>query len=184
MEVPEGLKVVQVDDSGIGSPVGGSAIGAIDMTTGFFKRDFVDVSYFQDGAHGPRDYQDRVVEIVQDLFDDMRITNDAFEVQICSGNIFDGVRKWMNEDGYTWKAIKVVDPLQSLIENTFSDYLVGIGVPEKIRTVEVGRDQFMYLFDWVQNDPEQRVKYCKTNGTKWKNKWVYRLYDKKRSSRR
>ncbi len=65
-----------------------------------------------------------------------------------------------------------------MIENAFSDYLVSVGVPERIRTIEVGRDQFMYLFNWVKQDPERRVKYCKTNGSKWKTKWSLKLYEK------
>ena len=168
--------LAQVDDSGIGSPVGGAAIGVFDVGTGAFRYKLVGVEYFQDGYKN--EYQDRVVGIVRELFSEMGITSDVYRIEICSGHIFDHVRPWMDEAGYEWKSVKIIDPLQSLIENAFSDFLVSLGVPERIRTIEVGRDQFMYLFNWVKQDPERRVKYCKTNGSKWKTKWSHKLYDR------
>ncbi|WP_230741534.1 hypothetical protein [Methanooceanicella nereidis] len=175
------LKVVQIDDSGIGSPVGGAAIGAFDVETGIFKHKFVDVEYFQDGLYKHKEYQNRVVDIVQELFEEMGITKETHMVEICSGHIFDNVRLWLDDNEYAWMSVKIEDPLQFMIEDAFSDYLVSIGVPEKIRQIEVGRDQFMYLFNWVKNDPDARVKYCKTNGQKWKTKWSHRLYEKPRA---
>ncbi|HTY89972.1 MAG TPA: hypothetical protein VMC84_02240 [Methanocella sp.] len=169
-------RLAQIDDSGIGSPVGGAAIGVLDTGTGVFRYKLVGIQYFQDGYKN--EYQDRVVEIVRELFAEMGITGDVYRIEICSGHIFDRVRPWMDEAGYEWKSMKIVDPLQSLIENAFSDFLISLGVPERIRTIEVGRDQFMYLFNWVRQDPEHRVKYCKTNGTKWKTKWSHKLYEK------
>ncbi len=168
--------LAQVDDSGIGSPVGGAAIGVLDACTGAFRYKLVGVEYFQDGYKN--EYQDRVVQIVRELFAEMGITSDVYRIEICSGHIFDHVRPWMDESGYEWKSVKIIDPLQSLIENAFSDFLISLGVPERIRTIEVGRDQFMYLFNWVKQDPERRVKYCKTNGSKWKTKWSHKLYDR------
>lgn len=173
-------KVVQIDDSGIGSPVGGAAIGVLDTSTGAFKHKLVGVEYFQDEFHHNGDYQERVVEIVRELLEEMGVKKDGYSVEICSGHIFDKVRQWFDDAGYEWKSVKIEDPLQFKIEDAFSDYLVSIGVPERIRKIDVGRDQFMYLFNWVKEDPESRVKYCKTNGNKWKNKWSQRLYEKTR----
>jgi len=169
-------RLAQIDDSGIGSPVGGAAIGIFNVSTGEYKYKLVGVEYFQDGYK--KAYQDQVVRIVGELFSAMGIDNDAYRIEICSGHIFDHVRPWLDEGKYEWKSVKILDPLQSLIENSFSDYLIGIGVPERIRTIEVGRDQFMYLFNWVKQDPERRVKFCKTNGSKWKTKWSHKLYEK------
>jgi hypothetical protein len=168
--------LAQIDDSGIGSPVGGAAIGVFDVNTGVFRYKLVGVEYFQDGYKN--EYQDRVAQIVNELFLEMGINGDTYRVEICSGHIFDKTRPWLDKAGYEWKSVKIIDPLQSLIENAFSDFLVSVGVPERIRTIEVGRDQFMYLFNWVKQDPEARVKYCKTNGTKWKTKWSHKLYEK------
>ncbi len=170
-------KLALIDDSGIGSPVGGAAIGVLDAGSGSFKYKLVGVEFFQDGYRN--EYQDVVVRIVRDLFAEMGINREEYRIELCSGHIFDHVRPWLDEARYEWKSVKIVDPLQSLIENAFSDYLVGIGVPERIRTIEVGRDQFMYLFNWVKQDPEHRVKYCKTNGNKWKTKWSHKLYEKR-----
>ncbi len=174
-------RLAQIDDSGIGSPVGGAAIGVLDTATGAFKYRLVGVEYFQDGYRN--EYQDEVVRIVEGLFAELGITNVDYRIELCSGHIFDHVRPWLDEAGYEWKSVKIVDPLQSLIENAFSDYLVSVGVPEKIRSIEVGRDQFMYLFNWVRQDPERRVKLCKTNGNKWKTKWSHRLYEKRARAR-
>lgn len=171
-------KVVQIDDSGIGSPVGGAAIGVLDMSTGAFKYKLVGVEYFQDEFHRNGDYQGRVAEIVRELFDDIGINKEDYRAEICSGHIFEKVRLWFDEAGYEWKSVKIEDPLQFKIEDAFSDFLVGIGVPEQIRKIEVGRDQFMFLFNWVKESPDARVKYCKTNGNKWKTKWSHRLYEK------
>jgi hypothetical protein len=180
--ISEKPNLVQVDDSGIGSPVGGAAIGALDMVTGTFRYKLVDVEYFQNGFKN--EYQDVVVRIVSELFVEMGISKEDYRVEICSGHIFDHVRPWMDKEGFEWKPAKIIDPLQSLIENAFSDYLVSVGVPEKIRTIEVGRDQFMYLFNWVKRDPDNRVKYCKTNGNKWKTKWSLKLYEKPREMKK
>lgn len=170
-------RLAQVDDSGIGSPVGGAAIGVLDVTAGSFKYKLIGIEYFQDGYRN--EYQDAVARVVKELFAEMGISNDAYRIEICSGHIFDRTRPRLDEAGYEWKPVKILDPLQSLIENAFSDYLVSIGVPEKICNIEVGREQFMYLFNWVKQDPERRVKYCKTNGSKWKTKWSHKLYGRR-----
>ncbi|WP_424358530.1 hypothetical protein [Methanocella sp. MCL-LM] len=178
--IDEGLKVVQIDDAGIGSPVGGAVIGMLDVETSAFSYGMIDVEYFQDGKYASKEYQNRTVEIIDSLFRAAGITRETHRVEICSGHIFDRVRIWLDDEGYSWKSVKIEDPLQFLIEDSFSDYLVSIGVPEKIRKIEVGRDQFMYLFNWVKEDPDARVRYCKTNGSKWKTKWSQRLYEKPR----
>jgi hypothetical protein len=178
--IDEGLKVVQIDDAGIGSPVGGAVIGTLDVGTSAFLYDMIGVEYFQDGKYAAREYQNRTVEIVSGLFDEAGVARETHRIEICSGHIFDRVRTWLDDEGYSWQSAKIEDPLQFLIENSFSDYLVSIGVPEKIRKIEVGRDQFMYLFNWVKEDPDARVRYCKTNGSKWKTKWSQRLYEKPR----
>ncbi len=177
----EGLKTVQIDDAGIGSPVGGAAIGALDTASGTFRHRLIDEEYFQDGKYAAKEYQNRTIEIVADLFREMGVARETYQVEICSGHIFDGVRLWLDQEGFCWKSVKIEGRLQLLIEDAFADYLVGIGVPEKIRRIEVGRDQFMYLFNWVRDDPDRRVRYCKTNGNKWKTKWSLRLYEKQRA---
>ncbi len=176
----DGLKTVQIDDAGIGSPVGGAAIGALDVGTGLFRYKLIGEEYFQDGKYAAKEYQARTAEIIRELFDEMGITKETYQVEICSGHIFDNARLWLDEAGYCWKSAKIEGTLQLKIEDAFSDYLISIGVPEKIRRIEVGRDQFMYLFNWVRDDPDRRVKYCKTNGNKWKSKWSHRLYEKPR----
>ncbi len=176
----KGLKTVQIDDAGIGSPVGGAAIGALETETGLFQYKLIGEEYFQDGCHATKEYQKRTAGIISELFEEMGITRDSYKVEICSGHIFDTARLWLDEEGYNWTTVKIEGALQFKIEDAFSDYLVGIGVPEKIRKIEVGRDQFMYLFNWVRDDPDGRVKYCKTNGSKWKSKWSHRLYEKPR----
>lgn len=177
----EGLKTVQIDDAGIGSPVGGAAIGALETESGLFRYKLIGEEYFQDGRYAAKEYQRRTAEIVGELFKEMGITRETHLVEICSGHIFDTARLWLDEEGFCWKSVKIEGDLQLKIENAFSDYLVSIGVPEKVRKIEVGRDQFMYLFNWVRDDPDSRVKYCKTNGSKWKSKWSRRLYDKPRA---
>ncbi len=62
-----------------------------------FKYKLVEVGYFQDGFKN--EYQDKVVQIVKELFDEMGISKDVFRVEICSGHIFDHVRPWMDEAG-------------------------------------------------------------------------------------
>jgi hypothetical protein len=176
----EGLRVVQIDDAGIGSPVGGAAIGALEVESGIFRHKLIGEEYFQDGRCASRDYQRRTAEIIGELFGDLGVTRETYRVEICSGHIFDYARLWLDEQGFTWRSVKIEGRLQFLIENSFSDYLVAIGVPERIRGIEVGRDQFMYLFNWVKDDPDARVRYCKTNGNKWKTKWSLRLYEKPR----
>ena len=178
-----GLKVVQVDDAGIGSPVGGAAIGALEAENGRFLYKLIGEEYFQDGRYSAREYQARTAGIIGELFQEMGITKEGYCIEICSGHIFDQARAWLDQEGYTWKATKIEGRLQDLIENAFADYLVSIGVPEKIRRIDVGRDQFMYLFNWVRDDPDARVKYCKTNGNKWKTKWSLRLYEKEGHSK-
>ena len=180
-ECGEGLKTVQIDDAGIGSPVGGAAIGALDTESGLFRYKLIGEEYFQDGKHGTKEYQRRTAAIIGELFEEMGISRETYKVEICSGHIFDVARLWLDEEGYNWKSAKIDGELQLKIENAFSDYLVSVGVPEKIRRIEVGRDQFMYLFNWVRDDPDGRVRYCKTNGSKWKSKWSHRLYEKQRA---
>lgn len=172
------LVVIQVDDSGSGSLVGGTCIGAIRVETLEYKYSIIPLCLYSKRHFKKKYYQNYVVEILKKLINQLEVTKDE-PIHICQGYVFDYCRPWLKENNYNYISTKIKEPLQSRVENTFEEYILSLGIPREYITYTKYPLHFHRLLKWVYADYKSRNLLCKQGWESW-NKYGYkkiRQYD-------
>lgn len=167
--------MIEIDDAGSGSLVGGTCIGIIRRETNEFVYDIIPVELYKPPDYENKAYTKEVISIVKKLFDKISVSKDE-KIKVCSSYIFDELRHWMIESGYSWENSKIQDPLQSLIEKTFEQHAVMVGLPQNFIRFTRYPFHFHRLLKWVFADYDTRVRVCKTG---WKSWQKYGLVERK-----
>jgi hypothetical protein len=162
--------VVEIDDAGSGSLIGGTGIGILKKDTGEYIFDIIPLDCFKHPYFSEKRYQDYVIYIVNMAFQKLAVSKDE-PVHICRGYIFDGLRNWFSEEGYSWKSVKIEGILQQKVEESFNNYVIDLGLPKNFIVHARYAFGFHRLFKWVIADYENRAALCKTGWKSW-NKWV------------
>jgi hypothetical protein len=119
--------MIEIDDAGYGSLIEGCAIGAYRPETSQFVCQFIPVEYFQKPYFSQGKYLTAATEAVKYLLETLGVCEDE-PIHICRGWIFTQAKSWLSQSGYNWQEAKIVDPLQSLVEETFRKKLTSLGV--------------------------------------------------------
>jgi hypothetical protein len=159
--------MVQIDDAGSGSLIGGTCIGAIRVETGEYVYDFIPISYYQNNTFRSKLYLKKSKNIVLSLLKKLEWVPEE-EIEICQGYMFDQVRSEFETEKITYLSTKIGDPLQALIENTFQDYALSFGLPPQYVKYTKYPLHFHRLLRWVYADYDNRTKLCKTGWKSWK----------------
>lgn len=158
--------MIQIDDAGSGSLVGGTCIGIIRIETGEYFYDIIPLEFYQPDTFKSKAYQDFVIQIVQNAFEKMNIRKEE-PVKVCRGYMFDKLKKWLKTNSYTWESTKIDDPLQSLVEKTFEDYTISLGLLPRYIHYTKYPFHFHRLLKWVFADFDNRKQLCKTGWDSW-----------------
>jgi hypothetical protein len=168
--------MIQIDDTGSGSLIGGTGIGVYDSSTNRYAFEVIPIKYYQNMKYYQnKAYQEQAIKIIQKILINWQISHKNSEVHICSSYVFDKVRQWLTKHKYSWKNTTIVDPLQGLVEQSFVDYLKSLGLSEFYLKHTRYAFGFHRLLQWVYADRETREKLCKTC---WKSfqQWGYLEY--------
>jgi hypothetical protein len=161
--------MIQIDDSGWGSLLGGVIIGMYNTETRKFKAKIIPVSYFQGSTFKKAKYRDYATKIVLETWPSLGNTN---HFQICRGTCLDGIYEMLDHyikpDYRRIERVEIGDPLQSLLEEKFASSLQRIGVPK--RTDGAHCLSFNNQLNWIKENPS-RVKYVKTGWDSWNKKY-------------
>ncbi len=161
------MYLVQIDDAGSGSLVGGTCIGAMRVETKEFIFDFIPVEFYHEGAFERKAYIDKCEEIVYSLISKLNVSKDE-EMLICQGYMFETVRRKLKKEGFNVNSTKIKDPLQAVIENTFQEYALSLGVPAQYVKYTRYPLHFHRILRWVYADYNKRHLLCKTGWKSWK----------------
>lgn len=159
--------MIQIDDAGSGSLVGGTMIGVMRVETKDFYSDVIPIKYFTSPNFEEKKYTDFCINIIDDSFKALGVEKNEL-IQICQGYIFDKVRKYLTDNGYSVISTKISEPLQSVIEENFMDYVIGLGIPLDYLQYTKYPFHFHRLLKWVFADIKTREKLCKTGWKSWK----------------
>lgn len=161
--------MVEIDDAGSGSLIGGTGIGILKKDTQEYFFDLIPLNYFQPPHFNKKTYQDYVINIIQHGFQKLNIDSQT-NIYLCSSYIFDRLRQWLSKHGYRWKNKKIVGPLQHQVEASFTQYVIKLGLPTNF--IKHARYAFSFhrLFKWVMADFKTRALLCKTGWPSWQ-KW-------------
>jgi len=158
--------LIQIDDAGSGSLLGGTVIGALRVETGEYQYDVIPLKYYQGKNFNQKKYIHHVVDIIDHVFNQLQVTKEE-PIEVCRGYMFDSLIKWLKNENYQFNSTKIEDPLQSIIEKTFDDYAIELGLPETFITYTKYPFHFHRILKWVYADYPNRSQLCKTGWKSW-----------------
>lgn len=159
--------MIQIDDSGSGSLIGGTCIGAMRVETGEFYYDFIPVYYYREKNFASKRYLYKCCSIVFNLLEKLSYSNNE-AIEICQGYMFDIVRKYMGKKAIAYNSTKIGNPLQDAIEETFYQYAINLGLPAQYVKYTKYPLHFHRILRWVYADYQKRSPLCKTGWKSWK----------------
>lgn len=150
--------MIQIDDAGNGTVLGGEAIGALRVETGEYRCKFLPLSAY---AHFeiPRCYaaQQAVLQLLAELKH-----NDGEELVFCTGDIFRQVKNHLTLNKIIWSEEKITGDLQEMVEASFFNSLRDYGLPERFRAFHHDYHKFHnQVLHWVSQDLKHRRQFCK-----------------------
>lgn len=158
--------MIQIDDAGSGSLIGGTCIAALRTDTNEYYSEIIPVFLFNRENFKYKFYIYYTTEIIKNALKKLKVDkNEA--ISICQGYIFEDARQYLKENNYNYSSTKIVDPLQSIIEKNFENYAVSLGLPREFILYTKYPFHFHRLLKWVYADFENRVNICKTGWKSW-----------------
>ncbi|MFT9493454.1 hypothetical protein [Anaerosolibacter sp.] len=161
------ITLIQIDDSGSGSLIGGTCIGAMRTETKEYYHEIIPIELYRPNIFDNKQYLEHAVEITKSLLNKLSVFKDE-EIEVCRGYMFDRARVWLKENGYNHISTSIEDPLQTCVEATFESYTIGLGLPKQFLNYTKYPFHFHRLLRWVYADYENRYPLCKTGWKSWK----------------
>lgn len=159
--------MIQIDDAGSGSLIGGTCIGVLRKETMEYYYDFIPIELYGDSIFSQKKYLDSVITIVSKLFKKLNVDKTE-EINVCRGYMFDKLRKWLSIEEYNHLSCKIEEPLQSIIEETFENYCLTLGLFKDYIRFNKYPFHFHTILKWVYADYNNRKELCKTGWKSWK----------------
>lgn len=159
--------MIQIDDSGSGSLIGGTCIGAIRVETGEYVFDFIPTEYYQSNLFRTKEYLHKSAELVLSLLKGLDWKSNE-KIEICQGYMFDQAREILDAKHVNYSSTKITEPLQSRVEKTFQEYALNLGLlPQYVKYTRYPL-HFHRILRWVYADYDNRANLCKTGWKSWK----------------
>lgn len=167
-------KIIEIDDSGWGSPFLGVLIGF------FFhpieKLDFilVEPKYFQTPLFESHTYLNRTTELILQKFEEYHIDKE-WHIEMCSGYIFEKARDSLRQIEYQLTSVQIRGILQNYVEAKFRDILTNeYHIPSNIlggitQSKQDYKISFYKMISYIEQHPEV-LKYCKTGWNYFKKR--------------
>jgi hypothetical protein len=158
--------MIQIDDAGSGSFVGGTCIGIYRPESNEYYFDIIPVVFYNRENFKKKLYLDKVVSIVSASFNLLNVSKDE-DIEICQGYMFEKLKLWLDSNGYLWRSTRITGRAQEIVERNFELYTVKLGLPKQYIKYTKYPFHFHKLLRWVYADPEQRVNLCKIGWKSW-----------------
>lgn len=158
--------MIQIDDAGSGSLVGGTYIGLLRIETGEHYFGIIPLKFYNECNFKKKLYLQYACKIVDDGIKKIKL-GDREKVQICQGYMFDEVRKYLSVNNIDFDSVKIGEPLQTIIEKAFENYTISLGLPDNFIKYTKYPFHFHRLLRWVYADYYNRKKLCKTGWKSW-----------------
>ncbi|MFA7572147.1 MAG: hypothetical protein WCY24_00360 [Lutispora sp.] len=158
--------MIQIDDAGSGSLIGGTCIGALRCETGEYYYEIIPPILYNKNNFKSKSYLYYTTQIVKNALEELKVINTE-NIEICQGYMFEDAREYLKSINYRYEGTRILDPLQSLIEKTFEEYSIALGLPRDFIIYTKYPFHLKRLLKWVYADYENRAKYCKTGWKSW-----------------
>ncbi len=158
--------MIQIDDAGSGSFFGGTCIGIYRPETNEYYFDIIPVELYNKANFKKKLYLDAVVDIVETAFEALEVRKSE-AIEICRGYMFEKLKNWLNDKGYTWYCTHITGHFQDIVEKNFELYTIKLGLPEQYIKYTRYPFHFHKLLRWVYADLDNRINLCKVGWKSW-----------------
>jgi hypothetical protein len=184
---------LEVDDSGVGCPIGGVVIGfKIPQTQSQFQdgrkpdllfSKIVDVKYFQSPYFEQKKYLEEVTTKILETLQEHNIPHNDWLIKICTGYIFSHARPTLIESGYNVTTAEITGMLQESVEQAFRHYLeMKCHIPGYLlKTIPTSpKDHKIFFSKLIQyiRGHTLLLPFCKTGWPFFKNNFAQYLNTK------
>jgi len=158
--------MIQIDDAGSGSFVGGTCIGIYRPETNEYYFDIIPVELYDKENFKKQLYLDEVVRITSTAFNVLKVDNNEC-IEICRGYMFEKLKLWLDDGGFCWYSTHITGRFQDIVEKNFELYTVRLGLFEPYIKYTRYPFHFHKLLRWVFADFEERISVCKIGWKCW-----------------
>jgi hypothetical protein len=157
----ESLKVIQIDDAGIGFPLCGIMIGITNGET--IWTDTVDVRLFQGQAYDQKEYVKDYTKKGLDIISKIGISPGTHRIEICSGFINQTLKEELRIIGYDVSITDIKGLLQDKLEDLYRKHvhdLTGkqLGYDPKELTEKQISSNFYSAINWAKKFAPELIK--------------------------
>lgn len=159
--------MIQIDDAGSGSFVGGTCIGMYRSETNEYFFDIIPVEMYNTENFRKKRYLAEVVNIAARGLKalDAKINE---PIELCRGYMFDSLKPWLTQNGYFCYSTHITGRIQEVVEKNFELYTQSLGLPEVYLKYTLYPFHFHKLLRWVYADFEPRIQLCKVGWKSWR----------------
>ena len=147
--------MVKIDDASWRCLVGGVLLGIYREKTSKFAYREIPVVLFQGVSFATREYCVAAYRITPDLLTAINVTKSE-PILVCTGEVLSGVRRYLADHGYNWRAGKITGGLQEKIETALLQNLNRLGVRVDYETLTEKQGLFLALCHMAQGRESQR----------------------------
>ncbi len=158
--------MIQIDDAGSGSFVGGTCIGFYRPETNEYYFDIIPVELYNIDNFKKKLYLEYVVEITEKAFDALKV-NQHETIEICRGYMFEKLKPWLTQNGFCWYVTQITGRIQEVVEKNFELYSIKLGLPAEYIKYTRYPFHFHKLLRWVLSDYDNRIPLCKVGWKSW-----------------
>jgi hypothetical protein len=158
--------MIQIDDAGSGSFVGGTCIGCYRPETNEYYFEIIPVELYGLDNFKDKPYLDAVVDITIRAFKTLNVDSKE-TIEICRGYMFEKLKLWLSKQGFCWYVTQITGKIQEVVEKNFEIYAVSLGVPKDYIKYTHYPFHFHNLLKWVLCDYENRIPLCKVGWKSW-----------------
>ena len=163
--------ILEIDDAGSGSPVGGIIIGGRKGDKYSYR--IIPVNFFQDMKLSNDAVRKEVLRVVKQLLLELRFDPKEDAIRICRGEIFSMTKQWFDEQGYQWMPVKIESHLQDYVEGVFDLHLIQLGIPRMlVKRMFDYRDYVILPLKWVVLKRADREHVVKKRFKIWRQEWA------------
>lgn len=158
--------MLQIDDSGSGSFVGGTCIGIYRPETNEYYFDIIPVDLYNKENFKKKIYLNEVVRIISKGIGFFDVSKNE-TIEICRGYMFEKLKEWLSDNGFTWYCTQIKGRAQEVIERNFELYTERLGLPSQYIKYTRYPFHFHKLLRWVFADFDNRIGLCKVGWKCW-----------------
>lgn len=158
--------MIQVDDAGSGSLIGGTTIGILRIESNEYYCDNIPIKLYDKNNFKKKLYLNYATEIIKKAFESLRVDKNE-PILVCQGYMFDHARRYLKDNNFKFINVRIKEPLQSIVEQSFEDHVVSLGLPRDFLKFTKYPFHFHRLLRWVYADYPNRIKLCKTGWKSW-----------------